>query len=85
MCADKHEMSAKLPYTIVVALRHRDVIKNMTTDALQLGTVLFMVPADGTIAAKIITVLTRYRPIVLELIKNCNACNFTRRRFLELI
>ena len=34
-----------------------------------------------TIFCKITTVLTRYRPIVLELIKNCNACNFTRRRF----
>ena len=29
---------------------------------------------------KIITVLTRYRPIVLEKIKNCNDCNFPRRR-----
>ena len=33
-----------------------------------------------TISAKIITVLTRYRPIVLELILNCNDCNFPRRR-----
>ena len=33
-----------------------------------------------TIAAKIITVLTRYRPIVLELKKNCNDSNFPRRR-----
>ena len=34
---------------------------------------------------KIITVLTRCRPIVFELIYNCNDCNFTRRRFVELI
>ena len=46
------------------------------------GTVLLdMVGMDHTISPKIITVLTRYRPIVLELIKNCNACNFTWRRF----
>ena len=41
--------------------------------------------AKATIWAEIITVLTRYRPIVLELIKNCNACNFTRRRFFGII
>ena len=34
---------------------------------------------DDYHCGEIITVLTRYRPIVLELIKNCNACNFTRR------
>ena len=37
-----------------------------------------------TIAAKIITDLTRYRPNVLELILNCNDCNFTRRRFFGI-
>ena len=29
-------------------------------------------------------VLTRCRPIVLEFIENCNACNFTRRRFFGI-
>ena len=37
-------------------------------------------PPD-TIFAKMITVLTRYRPIVFELICSRNACNFPRRRF----
>ena len=37
-----------------------------------------------TISPKIITALTRYRPIVLEFFKNCNACNFTRRRFFGI-
>ena len=36
---------------------------------------------ENTISPKIITVSTRYRLVVLELIKNCNACNFTRRHF----
>ena len=34
----------------------------------------------NTISPKMITVLTRYRPNVLEKIKNCNDCNFPRRR-----
>ena len=33
--------------TIIVAPGHRDLIKNVTTDALQMGTALIMVPADG--------------------------------------
>ena len=37
-----------------------------------------------TISPKIITFLTRYRCIVLELILNCNACNFTWRRFFGI-
>ena len=40
--------------------------------------------SHSTIFCKIITVLTRYRPIVLELILNCNACNFLRRRFFGI-
>ena len=36
-----------------------------------------------TIFDKIITVLTRYRPIVFELICSRNACNFTRRLFFR--
>ena len=39
--------------TIIVAPGHRDFIKNKTTDALQLGTALIMVPADGSFATAI--------------------------------
>ena len=35
----------------------------------------------STICAKMITVLTRYRPIVFESICSRNDCNFPRRRF----
>ena len=43
----------KRHYTIIVAPGHRDFIKNMTTDALQMGTALIMVPADGSVATAI--------------------------------
>ena len=33
---------------------------------------------------KIITVLTRFRPIVLKSTQNCNACNIHRRRFFRI-
>ena len=36
--------------TIIVAPGHRDSIKNVTTDALQKGTALIMVPAGGSFA-----------------------------------
>ena len=38
-----------------------------------------------TIPLKIITVLTRYRPIVFELLCCRNDCNFLRRRFFDFI
>ena len=34
--------------TIIVAPGHRESIKDVTTDALQTGTALIMVPADGS-------------------------------------
>ena len=40
----------KRHYTIIVAPGHRDFIKNMTTDGLQTGTALIMVPEDGSVA-----------------------------------
>ena len=50
-----HEESStdKRHYTIIVAPGHRDSIKNVTTDALQMGTALIMVPADGSFATAI--------------------------------
>ena len=39
--------------TIIVAPGHQDFIKNKTTDALQMGTALIMVPADGCFATAI--------------------------------
>ena len=36
--------------TIIVAPEHRDFIKNKTTDPLQMGTALVMVPAGGSFA-----------------------------------
>ena len=52
-------------------------------DAAKIWQKLEQLPPDR-VAAKIITVLTRYRPIILELIKNCNACNFTRLQFFGI-
>ena len=43
----------KRHYTIIVAPGHRDFIKNKTTDALQVGTALIMVAADGSFATAI--------------------------------
>ena len=45
-----HEESVtdKRHCTTIVAPGHRDFIKNLTTDALQMGTALIMVPADGS-------------------------------------
>ena len=39
----------------------------------------------STICAKMITALTRYRPIVFELIYSRNDCNFPRGDFFDLI
>ena len=45
-------------------------------EALQVGSLIV-----GTIFDKMIAVLTRYRPVVFELICSRNDCNFPRRRF----
>ena len=46
-CTDKRHCA------IIVAPGHWDFIKNMTTDALQMGTTPIMVPADGSFATAI--------------------------------
>ena len=53
-CLNHEESFAdKRHYTIIVAPGHQDYIKNMTTDALRMGTSLIMVPANGNFATAI--------------------------------
>ena len=43
----------KRHYIIIVAPKHRDFIKNVITDPLQMGTALIMTPVDGSFATAI--------------------------------
>ena len=50
---NEESFTDKRHHTIIVAPGHRDFIMNLTTDALQIGTALIMVPADGSFATAI--------------------------------
>ena len=53
VCITKSLFREKRHNTIIVAPGHGDFVKNVTNDALQMGTALIIVPADSTFATVI--------------------------------